>query len=507
MLRFVAFALLSATASAQIVVLDGDDLAATCAAAPDGSLIVIQSNETFVGTLSWQNKSLTIRSGVGFAPTIQGDPDSPAVRFGDEAGLILRQVTVAAGEELTLSFIRAIDLSGTSIGVETATVELEDCVVEGLIEMGGTGDFWSDLTLRDTEVNGDLLIGGTGSSRQFVNVFSDCRIGSLLVSPISDGGSEVLVRNSIIEGNLTLDANSDTSVTAVLRRTRIQGNVVVAENDDSTVAETDVLLESCLIVGDGAGTGLFADEFATLRGVNLTVSGFVTGLAAGIGSDFVNCLIFDNDQDLDPVVLPIQISNSLIEDGTYSGFFGNFGGTPGVTDNFRLIEGSLGIDAGDSAAADLGSLDLNGDPRIQDGDGDSVAVVNVGATESVVPCTPASFTLYNGSGINPEILSVLLPPTLGSIFQIEVKQELDTVATIVAIGAPDLSGLMFPGVAGELLLGLAPFPTLDFAAGLHAFPIPNDLNLCGSEAAAQGIRVDLSLSLELTNAVSLTLGV
>jgi hypothetical protein len=55
--------------------------------------------------------------------------------------------------------------------------------------------------------------------------------------------------------------------------------------------------------------------------------------------------------------------------------------------NYNLQVGSPVIDVGTNAAPKLPSVDINGDPRVADGDGNGVAVVDIGAVEfsDVVP--------------------------------------------------------------------------------------------------------------------------
>lgn len=66
----------------------------------------------------------------------------------------------------------------------------------------------------------------------------------------------------------------------------------------------------------------------------------------------------------------------------FTGLNGNIVGTPILDENYNLEFGSPGVDSGNSAAVGLGLIDLNGEARVQDGNGDGVAVVNIGATES-----------------------------------------------------------------------------------------------------------------------------
>src|SRR3954453_7962431 len=59
-----------------IVIHDGDNLASAVGSATTGTTIEIDSNQTFVGTLFWQDKFLTLTAAPRFPPTIKGDPYS-----------------------------------------------------------------------------------------------------------------------------------------------------------------------------------------------------------------------------------------------------------------------------------------------------------------------------------------------------------------------------------------------------------------------------------------------
>ncbi len=53
--------------------------------------------------------------------------------------------------------------------------------------------------------------------------------------------------------------------------------------------------------------------------------------------------------------------------------------------DYHLRPGSPSIDSGDNAATNLPSTDFDGNPRIQDGNGDGVAIVDMGAYEASPP--------------------------------------------------------------------------------------------------------------------------
>src|SRR5207245_1995768 len=64
----------------------------------------------------------------------------------------------------------------------------------------------------------------------------------------------------------------------------------------------------------------------------------------------------------------------------------DWGTSTNVTEDFRLAATSPGIDAGTNPTDPLAStLDLSGQPRIADGNGDGIAIVDMGAYELVPP--------------------------------------------------------------------------------------------------------------------------
>ena len=76
--------------------------------------------------------------------------------------------------------------------------------------------------------------------------------------------------------------------------------------------------------------------------------------------------------------------------GDLTGWFGNISADPlfvSATD-FRLQAGSPAIDAGDPAATGLPATDLAGAARVTDGNGDGMAVVDMGAYEAPGVGTP-----------------------------------------------------------------------------------------------------------------------
>lgn len=343
----IAFvAAFAGTARAQFIVLDGDNLQAAINAAPSGSIVEIQSNGTFSGSVSWGNKDLVLRAGTGFTPRIKG------------------VVTVAANTtSATCSLeglrIAALNAVANSASNTTLALHVSKCDVDGLV----------------------ILSAGKGSTNQ-VDFFRSTARGSFAASGTEISGLRIRAVESGFSRNFVVQTFHSAGADVELRRTRIN-RTLSAFSSSARALELDV--ESSLIAGPGTfmsspGVDIGPNVFA--RFVNATITGYGVGLRGDAQTTGENLLVYGNNgADLGPGITSGQIANSLIQDGTFAGINGNFGGTPVVGPDYRLLPGSIGIDAGNDAALALGVRDFYGDARIQDGDGDGVAHVDVGAVE------------------------------------------------------------------------------------------------------------------------------
>ena len=505
-----ALALSAPCALSQVVVLSGDSLVDAVANAADGETIIIQSDDIFVGTLGWSQKELTIEAGIGYAPTIQGSPDAQALALSvsdPETRATLRGVRLVVGDpDPASTLVPAVSLSGTGTAPVDMVVDFHDCRIEGRFSVGGTGDAAILCDLYGVTLEGELELGGTGDSAATVRVWEGGTLDTVSVRPTGSAVRNLSLVDSEVGGALEVEARSTSQATVTVDRTRLGGSLSVTQEIGASAVVT---LDSCLLVGDGGGTGVLVEDGAACDAVNCTVTGFDLALDAALPAFFENMALFGNGQDLDPVVIAQQIENSLIEDGTYDGVFGNFAGTPLVDADYRLVAGSVGIDAGNSAAPGLGSLDLTGEPRIQDSDGDGFAQVNVGAHEALAECAVAAHQAFNGSGANPFFFGVPGEPVLGGTFVGLVTKGPQTVATLVALGTSSAAPITVPLVEGEVLLELLPLPLLHFGNGPHAMPVPDDQALCGAIVDTQGYRLDFDgvlLTVRAGNGQRLVLG-
>ena len=125
---------------------------------------------------------------------------------------------------------------------------------------------------------------------------------------------------------------------------------------------------------------------------------------------------------------------------------------------------------------------------------------------------PASATVNNGSGINPNVFTSTSLPILGTDWtsQVNAAAAGTNGFVFVFVYAGDLPGTST--AFGELLLDPSSpwlFTDLAIAAGgisSHAVAVPNDSAFAGGEAFAQAYLNNLPPSGQLTNAIDLVLG-
>lgn len=358
---------------------DGDDLVAAVAAAAHNDIIEIRSNETFVGTLSWRNKYLTIQAGTGFQPTVKGSPAIPDL-FGTIVPPAIQAVTGTLG---TGGEIRGLRLEPGISSLQYNAVQIS-----------GTSTRWSNMTFLENEFSGSVQYSGTGNLT-IDSYFERNRFHApLRLSGTGNLQINVVAEQNLFHGSVSTSGTGDARIDLDLH----DNFFLPTPDSPATVAgiyasgtgrvRADIHATNNVVVGE-RGIGIYMSGISqsafTGSFVNNTVVGFDTGLSIGSNATatFENMLLYNAD-DVGGFSGG-AIRNSLISDGTFHGLFGNLGGVPLLGSQYELLPGSIGIDAANNAALGLPSFDILGRPRILDGNNDGIARVDVGAFELFIP--------------------------------------------------------------------------------------------------------------------------
>ena len=262
----------------------------------------------------------------------------------------------------------------------------------GGASISGTGDFQGTLSITDSTINGRFNASGTGNAENSASITGSTINGRFSVGGTGGVENSVSITDSTINGVVSVSPISSAVAELDMTQVRINGGIILSARSTSTASVT---VESSLITppdsAEGSsGVGITVLDFVEFAATNVTITGHEVGLSTtgSAVASFENMLIFGNSvADIADGTNLAGISSSLTETpvDALTGNFGNIAGLPIVDENFNLFEGSPGIDVGNSDAVAPGSLDLNGDDRIQDGDNNGVSVVNLGATETVIP--------------------------------------------------------------------------------------------------------------------------
>jgi len=146
-----------------------------------------------------------------------------------------------------------------------------------------------------------------------------------------------------------------------------------------------------------SGGGIQTMDSAGPTITNNTITGNTSGEGGGIhrctgaSPTIRNCILWDNGDDL----AGCSATYSCIQDGDAGD--GNISSDPDFADpEYHLAAGSPCIDAGDPAySPGPGEVDLDGNPRVVDGDCDCVATVDMGAYERAP--SPGTWYVREGS--------------------------------------------------------------------------------------------------------------
>jgi len=266
---------------------------------------------------------------------------------------------------------------------------------------------------------GSPLVQGNIIDGNFIGICSGGRGGGgILIQSIPGAGAiNAQIVNNVVTNNLAQNTGGaggiDVGYTGF--GTQIVSGNIIRNNTGGQGGGLYVVYESIvvqnLIVGNHSfqGGGILVDSGSGSKFVNNTIADNTAIQGGGVFAYGVNIHEFMGNVIIaagktfygagyNPNLPTIFKDNNVLSlqgpsyEGTFpdqTGVNGNISADPLFVNpaavDYHLRSGSPSIDAGDNSAPYLPATDLDGNPRIQDGNGDGIAIVDMGAYEASLP--------------------------------------------------------------------------------------------------------------------------
>lgn len=345
-------------------------------------------NGSYLETIDFLGKNITVRSanGAGFT-TIDGSTGTGSV-------------VIFQGSET-----QAAQLIGFTITGGTGTLSSGYTYGGGILVR-----FGSSPTISDCIINGNNAGSGAGiaimsSSPSIKDCVIDSNTAETSGGGISVGGSQAapMITHCVISNNTATSGGGVrilNSAQGTFTACTIRDNVAADQWDGggfSIESDSTSRILSCLITGNTAGVG--GGIFSSDSSPNVTNSTIAGNIATETNPDWqgggiyvrwsasptigvTNSIIWANSPN------QVQLNSSSIT-LTYSAVQGGWPGTGNIDENpwfagpndFHLLGDSPCIDVGDNGASVLPAIDIDGEERLLDGDGNQTIVVDMGADE------------------------------------------------------------------------------------------------------------------------------
>ncbi len=308
-----------------------------------GGTVTVAPGTYYENSLNFNGKAATLACG-GAKGSCIIDGESQASVFtittGETSATVITGFTIQHGK----ANVADADGCGGGFLINNASPTIQDCVITGNSAPASGGGFFiegaSNPTIQDCVITGNSASsqgGGLDISGTSKPTVSRCQILSNSAVSSSGGGVMTWSGTGGTFSNCLFNGNSSGSYSGAI-------------NSSPTTVITN-----CTITGNSATTG--------------------GGAVYGYGT-ITNCIIRNNTPNMVAADLAGSVTYSDIT-GEYAGE-GNLDADPlfvnASAGNYRLMAGSPCIQAGNSSAAGVGTLDLDGNPRL-------VGDVDMGAYE------------------------------------------------------------------------------------------------------------------------------
>lgn len=296
--------------------------------------------------------------------------------------------TICSNNTLSGLLITDNTIEGIAVGIELV----------GESGSSSTGNLMTDVTISDNTLIGcGIHVAGSTGYNAHGNTISNLTFERNYLNAAGVSGSA---------NGIYLAAGADGAYGNLLE------DLIIRDNFINGFRDAGILLH-----GNDASSPNNTINRVTILNQTITNNAIGNSWAAGIhvntrnSSNTItnvtikNSILWGNggDDAIKGSITPEVVTNTILNDVRFTGNDGNFYNDPAFaapsTGDYHLQSTSPGIDTGDPTAASVGLEDLDHRGRVADGNGDTTAVIDLGAWEYGGPAMPEIAILGNSQAI------------------------------------------------------------------------------------------------------------